>query len=203
MGRSKTKTKTKPARYSILVIGASWGGVEALSQLVAGLPRDWTLPVVIVQHQHALSGVGLERILSRLTHLSVVDVGDKVEIAPKHLYIAPANYHLLVESDRTFSLSVEAPVNFSRPSIDVTFASVAHVFGRKVIALLLTGANDDGVEGLRFIHESGGFTMAQDPQEAVAPTMPQAAISAGVVDRVVLLDEVVPLVGELLSVGSE
>lgn len=200
MGRSRAKSK--PSRFSVLIIGASWGGVEALSRLVEGLPQDWTLPVIIVQHQHALSGVGLERILSRLTHLSVVDVGDKDEIVPKHMYIAPANYHLLVESDRTFSLSVEAPVNFSRPSIDVTFSSVAQVFGGKVMGLLLTGANEDGAEGLRAIREAGGFTMAQDPQEAVAPTMPQAAINAGVVDKVVTLDEVVPLVRELLSVGK-
>lgn len=200
MARRKSR---KSARYDVLAVGASWGGVEALSQLVAALPQEWSIPIVIVQHQHALSGTALERILSRLTSMTVIDVDDKLEIMPRHIYIAPANYHLLVESDRTFSLSIDSPVNFSRPSIDVTFAEMAAVFGERMIAILLTGANDDGVEGMRAVHGAGGFTIAQDPQEATVPTMPKAAIDAGVVDKVVVLNEMVPLVRELLSDGKE
>lgn len=200
MARRKAHQKS---RYQILAIGASWGGVDALSQFVAALPPEWVVPIVIVQHQHALSGTALERILSRLTSMTVIDVDDKLEIMPRHIYIAPANYHLLVEADRTFSLSTDSPVNFSRPSIDVAFSGIAEVFGEKVIAILLTGANEDGVEGMRAVHEAGGFTIAQDPQDAAVATMPKAAIDAGVVDRVVLLKEMVPLVRELLSDGKE
>lgn len=189
-------------RYSILAVGASWGGVEALSQLVETIPVGWSTPIVIVQHQHALSGTALERILSRLTSLEVVDVEDKQLIRPGHIYIAPANYHLLVESDKSFSLSLEAPVLYSRPSIDVTFRSLAEVYGEKCIAVLLTGANEDGVDGLRQVQAQGGFTMAQDPQEAIAPTMPLTAINAGVVNKVVLLRNIIPEISTLLSGGK-
>lgn len=189
-------------RYSILAVGASWGGVEALSQLVETIPAGWSTPIVIVQHQHALSGTALERILSRLTSLEVVDVEDKQLIRPGHIYIAPANYHLLVESDKSFSLSLEAPVLYSRPSIDVTFRSLAEVYGEKCIAVLLTGANEDGVDGLRQVQAQGGFTMAQDPQEAIAPTMPLTAINAGVVNKVVLLRNIIPEISTLLSGGK-
>lgn len=173
-----------------------------MSLLVESIPAGWKTPIVIVQHQHALSGTALERILSRLTSLKVIDVEDKQPIKQGHIYIAPANYHLLVEADKSFSLSLEAPVLYSRPSIDVTFGSLADVYGEQCIAVLLTGANEDGVEGLRQIREQGGFTMAQDPQEAVAPTMPAAAIDAGVVDQVVLLKDVVPEAIRLLSGGK-
>lgn len=201
MGRREVQPRSRH-RYAIMAIGASWGGVEALSQVVAALPSDWTLPVVIIQHQHALSGTALERILSRLTSLDVIDVCDKQEIKPGQIYIAPANYHLLVESDQTFSLSVDAPVNFSRPSIDVSFSSLADVYGDECLAVLLTGANEDGVQGMKRIHEAGGYTMAQSPQDAAVPTMPLAAINAGVVDRVVVLNEIVPVALKLLS-GKE
>lgn len=199
---ARREVRSRP-RYAILAIGASWGGVEALSQVVAALPASWTVPIVIVQHQHALSGTALERILSRLTSLTVIDVCDKQEIRPGQIYIAPANYHLLIEGDRSFSLSVDAPVNFSRPSIDVTFSSLADVFGDECMAVLLTGANEDGAEGMRRVREAGGYTMAQNPEEAAVPTMPMAAIDAGVVDRVVLLSEIVPVALKLLSDGKE
>jgi two-component system chemotaxis response regulator CheB len=190
-------------RYSLLALGASWGGVEALSHIIEQLPADWSVPIVIVQHQHAHSGTALERILSRLTTLKVVDVEDKQLITPGHIYIAPANYHLLVEEDKSFSLSLDAPVLYSRPSIDVTFRSLAGVYGSQCIAVLLTGANEDGVDGLRKIRASGGFTMAQDPKEAMVATMPQAAITADVVDKIVLLNEVVPETIKLLLGGTE
>lgn len=198
-----TRREAAPkGRYSILAVGASWGGVEALSQLVATIPTKWSMPIVIVQHQHALSGTALETILSRLTSLEVVDVEDKQLIRPGHIYIAPANYHLLVESDKSFSLSLEAPVLYSRPSIDVTFRSLAEVYGEKCIAVLLTGANEDGVDGLRQVQAQGGYTLAQDPQEAIAPTMPLTAIKAGVVNKVVLLKNIIPELNTLLSGGK-
>ena len=189
--------------YSVLAIGASWGGVAALSRFVAALPATWSLPVIIVQHQHPTSGTALERILSRQTALEVIDVNDKQVIEPGKIYIAPANYHLLVENDKSFSLSTDAPVNFSRPSIDVTFGSIVDVYADKCIGVILTGANEDGVEGMKRIHECGGFTVAQDPDEAEVPTMPAAAIAAGVVDRIACLNEIVPIIIKQLSHGKE
>lgn len=185
-------------RYDVVGIGASWGGVELLSRLVAALPADWPLPVVIVQHQHANSGKALERILGKLTSLPVVDVEDKDRMEPGHVYIAPANYHLLLEQDDCFSLSMEAPVNYSRPSVDVTFMSLAAVHRSRCIGVVLTGANNDGAEGLRAIHAFGGHAIAQDPLTAEAAVMPAAAIATGVVDAVLHPDEIVPYLLRLL-----
>jgi len=189
--------------YGIMAIGASWGGVAALSVLVRTLPSNWPLPIVIVQHQHAHSGSALERILSRLTSLKVVDAEDKLKLERGLICIAPANYHLLAEGDGTVSLSVEAPVNYSRPSIDVTFTSLAEEYGRRCIGVLLTGANEDGVEGLRQIRGQGGLTIAQCPDEAEAPVMPEAAIAAGVVDTVLSLKEIVPYITRMMHDGNK
>ncbi|MGH8492080.1 MAG: chemotaxis protein CheB [Moraxellaceae bacterium] len=196
----KRSIKREPAiSYDVLMLGASWGGVEVLSNLVAALPADWWLPVVIVQHQHPNSGNALQRILSRLTTLPVIDVEDKDKMVPAHVYIAPANYHLLVEQDGSFSLSLEAPVNFSRPSIDVTFTSLSRVYQQRCISAVLTGANDDGAEGTRVIKAGGGYTIAQQPETAEAPIMPAAAIATGAVDAILTPQEIVPALLRLLD----
>jgi two-component system chemotaxis response regulator CheB len=171
-------------------------------QLVKSLPADWQLPLVIVQHQHPNSGTALERILGKLTHLHVMDVNDKQKIEPAHIYIAPANYHLLIEDDHSFSLSLEAPVNFSRPSIDVTFDSLARVYRRRCIGIVLTGANDDGAAGLKRIKAEGGCTLAQLPASAEAAAMPEAAIATGAVDQVLAPAEIVPFLLQLQTDGS-
>jgi two-component system chemotaxis response regulator CheB len=199
MGRNRTALR-RP--YDIVGIGASWGGVEVLMQLVKSLPADWQLPLVIVQHQHPNSGTALERILGKLTHLHVMDVNDKQKIEPAHIYIAPANYHLLIEDDHSFSLSLEAPVNFSRPSIDVTFDSLARVYRRRCIGIVLTGANDDGAAGLKRIKAEGGCTLAQLPASAEAAAMPEAAIATGAVDQVLAPAEIVPFLLQLQTDGS-
>lgn len=201
MTRRRTARKSVALPYDVLAVGASWGGVELLVKLIGSLPKDWSLPVVIVQHQHPYAGNALERILSKLTSLPVIDVEDKDRIMPAHVYIAPANYHLLVEQDGTFSLSVEAPVNFSRPSIDVTFACLAKVFRQRCIGMLLTGANEDGAEGIKMIKAEGGHTIAQRPDTAEAPVMPEAAIATGAVDAVLAPDELVPHLLHLLHDG--
>ena len=148
MPRKRTSKKDS-LLYDVVGIGASWGGVDVLSRIVRSLPSNWVLPIVIVQHQHPLSGGALARILSRLTSFPVIDVEDKESILPGHIYLAPANYHLLLDSDRTFGLSIEAAVNFSRPSIDVTFESLVNIYHRRMIGVILTGANDDGAKGAR------------------------------------------------------
>lgn len=189
----------KVLAYDIVAIGASWGGVDVLMQLVKSLPASWSLPLIIVQHQHPNSGRALERILGKLTPLPVVDVEDKDEIRPGHIYLAPTNYHLLVEDDRSFSLSMDAPVNFSRPSIDVTFCSLARVFHGRCIGIVLTGANSDGAAGIKTIKAAGGHTLAQAPATAEAPVMPEAAIATGAVDKVLPPSEIVPHLLHMLT----
>lgn len=188
--------------YDVLAIAASWGGVEMLRRLVSELPPSWQLPVVIVQHQHAGSGRALERILSRVTHLAVRDVEDKDRLETGHVYIAPANYHLMLEDDGCFSLSLEAPVKYCRPAADVTFASLARVLHHRCIGLVLTGANDDGAEGTRTIKAAGGHTLAQSPASAEAPAMPEAAIATGMVDHVLEPAQIVPHLLQLLADGN-
>lgn len=173
-----------------------------LVQIVRQLPSDWPLPLVIVQHQHPNSGTALQYILGRLTTLPVIDVEDKEVILPGHIYVAPANYHLLVENDRSFSLNVTAPVHFSRPSIDVTFISMAQVFHERCIGVILTGANDDGAAGIRKIKAEGGHTLAQAPVTAEAPVMPEAAIATGAVDVVLDPLEIVPHLQHVLGMEN-
>lgn len=199
--RRRPPARKAPA-YDIVAIGASWGGVELLMQLVKALPKNWQTPLLIIQHQHPNSGNALERILSKLTRLPVRDVDDKDKIEAGHIYIAPANYHLLVEQDRSFSLSIEAPVKYSRPSIDVTFDSMASVYRNRCIGIILTGANDDGADGIRKIKAAGGLALAQLPASAVAPAMPEAAIATGVVDAVLSPADIVPHLLHVLSDGT-
>lgn len=187
--------------YDVVGIGASWGGVDALCKLVAALPKDWFVPIVIVQHLHPSSGAALERILGKLTSLAVHDVEDKDIMEVGHIYIAPANYHLLIEQDKSFSLSIDAPVNYSRPSIDVTFNCLAKVFQRRCIGLVMTGANNDGAEGIKTIKAEGGYVMVQSPESAEAPIMPEAAIATGVVDAILPPEALVPHLLQLLHNG--
>lgn len=201
MSRRRSAAQKRLA-YDVLVIGSSWGGVEMLMRLVRELPASWVLPVVIVQHQHPNSGPALERILGKITRLVVRDVEDKDKLEPGHVFIAPANYHLLIEDDGSFSLSTEAPVKYCRPAVDVTFASMARVYQQRCIGLILTGANDDGADGTRIIKTAGGHTLAQSPASAKAPAMPEAAIATGAVDRVLEPAEIVPYLVRLLANGT-
>ena len=172
-----------------MTIGASAGGMAALGKLLSMFPGTFPLSVIVVQHLHPLEGGYLPEFLNRKCSLPVEGVEDKTPILKGHVYIAPANYHLLVERDERFSLSIDARVNYSRPSIDVLFESAARVWGSGLIGIILTGANQDGTFGLRRIKECGGLTIAQDPGTAETPFMPKAAIDAGVVDRVMTLEE--------------
>lgn len=199
MSRKRSASREPVLPFDVLALGASWGGVELLGNLVGELPENWRLPVVIVQHQHPYSGNALQRILSRRTTLPVIDVEDKDKLMSAHVYIAPANYHLLMEQDGSFSLSLEAPVNFSRPSIDVTFSSLSRVYQQRCIGVVLTGANDDGAQGIRDIKAGGGYTIAQQPESAEAPVMPAAAIATGAVDAILTPQEMIPALLRLLD----
>jgi two-component system chemotaxis response regulator CheB len=161
--------------YEIIVIGTSWGGLSALSVVIAALPSTFALPLVVVQHRSPDTAGFLAELLQTRTGLCVVEVDDKRPLAAGHVYIAPSNYHLLVERG-FFSLNTDAPVRYSRPSIDVTFGSVADEYGRGAIGIVLTGANEDGALGLKRIADRGGHAIVQDPETAEGPIMPRAAL---------------------------
>jgi two-component system chemotaxis response regulator CheB len=157
------------------VVGASWGGLAALSTLVGSLPESFDMPMVIVQHRRRDAGSLLAELLQDRSSLGVSEIEHGEPIEPGHVYVAPPDYHLLVEESQ-FSLSTEGAVRFSRPSIDVTFNSAADSHGPCVTGIVLTGANEDGAIGLRHIVDRGGTAIVQDPRTAEVRTMPDAAI---------------------------
>lgn len=165
------------AEYGIVIVGTSWGGLGALRTLVGGLPAAFALPLIIVQHRHRDSTGLLASLLQPETPLPIADAEDKDELRPGHIYVAPPDYHLLVERGH-IALSTDEPVRYSRPSIDVTLESAALAYGPQAVGVVLTGANADGAAGLRAIVDHGGAAAVQRPDEAESPVMPQAAIDA-------------------------
>jgi two-component system chemotaxis response regulator CheB len=185
----------------LIVIGCSLGGMYALEEIFGSLSTDFCIAIAIVQHRHRHSSENLPAYFRRKTHLRVVDVEDKQWIKPGFVYLAPANYHLLVERG-AFSLSVDDTVGHSRPSIDVLFESAADAYRETLIGVILTGANGDGSRGVRQIKRRGGFVIAQDPSTAEAPVMPQSAIDTGHVDRILPLQQIGPFLVELCRDSS-
>ncbi len=176
-------------RYELVVVGTSWGGLAALRLLVSGLSPDFRLPLIIVQHRHRDSAALLSGLLQEQTTLKVCEVEDKQPVESGTIYLAPADYHLLVERD-LLSLSTEEPVRYSRPSIDVTFSSAADAYGAGTIGVVLTGANADGAVGLRRIVDRGGLAIVQDPATAESRAMPAAALTAVPSARVLAIPEI-------------
>ena len=165
-------------KYEAAVIGASAGALEALGILLAGLPKDFSLPLIIVVHLPPDKDSMLAELLSQHTHLIVKEAEDKEPILPGYVYIAAPDYHLLVEQDHRLSLSSEEPVRFSRPSIDVLFETAADAYSERLIGIILTGANADGALGLASIMANGGTGLVLKPELAYVATMPEAALKA-------------------------
>lgn len=180
----------------IVVVGTSTGGLAAMQELLPGLAEDFAWPVVLVQHRSKEPGSELCGYLRRCCRNSVGEPEDKEPIMPGRVYLAPRDYHLLVERGN-FALSTEAPVYFARPSIDVLFESAADAYGPAVVGVVLTGANGDGARGLSMIKAAGGLAVVQDPATARAPEMPLAAIAAAAVDRVMALPDIAPFLNDL------
>ena len=176
--------------YQAVVIGVSAGGINALREIFMNLDDSFSTPVLIVQHLHHHSDNYLANYLNKLTHLTVKEADEKEVIKSNTVYLAPANYHLIVEEDKTISLSTENCVNYSRPSIDVLFESAAEAYGPHLIGIILTGANCDGTNGMIRIKEKGGLLIAQDPATAEVSTMPLSAIVQTDVDHVLSLKEI-------------
>ncbi|OBY60912.1 chemotaxis protein CheB [Pseudomonas sp. AU12215] len=173
-----------------VVIGASAGGVDALFQLFDGLPADFALPMVVVLHLPESHESQLVELFARRLEIPVREAHDKAPIEAGTLYFAAAGYHLSIERDFTFALSREAPRNFSRPAIDILFDSAADAYRGALAGILLTGANQDGAEGLAHIHREGGLSIVQDPAEAAVSTMPEAAIALHAPDYILPLREI-------------
>ena len=174
-------------RPELVVIGCSLGGLEATQGLLAALPP--TMPAMaIVQHRLAGDEDRLTRLLRAHSRMPVVEPDDKTPITPGHVYVAPADYHLLVEVG-WFALSIDPPVKHARPSIDVLFETAARAYGHRVIGVVLTGASDDGADGAKAIRDRGGMVVVQDPAGAMSPIAPKAAIARAGADKVRSLAE--------------
>ena len=173
----------------MIVIGASRGGLNAVQTLLKGLPDTFPLPLAVVLHRHKETDDLLQPSLQKYCALPVTEVTDKELIQPGHVYTAPADYHLLVEPPH-FSLSVDEPVLYARPSIDVLFESAADAFGKAIIGVILTGASQDGAHGAAQIQKRGGTVIVQEPATAESPTMPFAALAATQTRFVLPLDQI-------------
>jgi two-component system chemotaxis response regulator CheB len=176
--------------YEVIVIGASWGGLDALSRMLDGLRDEIHQPIVVAQHRMPESEAqGLGRLLQEHTRRIVSDPDDKTPLEADHVYLGPPDYHLLVEEGH-LALSTDAPVQFARPSIDVLFESAADAYGPAAIGIVLTGANADGAAGLARIKDRGGVAIVQDPTTSAKRAMPDAAIAATAADAILPLDEI-------------
>lgn len=184
-------------KYEAIVMGVSAGGMSALGTVLSRLPDDFALPIIIVQHLDPDSRDYLPDHLDRKCNIQVKEAEDKENIMSGVAYIAPPNYHLLLEEDRTFSLSVDDAVNYSRPSIDVMFETAADVYKKRLVGVVLTGANADGSTGLKKIKAIGGLAVVQDPATAHVDYMPKAAIASTKVDHILPLEEIASLLTEL------
>jgi two-component system chemotaxis response regulator CheB len=187
---------------SAVVFGASAGGIEALSLLLAALPAELPAAVMGVLHLPRDRPSLLVEIFAPMCALPVQEAQDKEHIKPGHVYFAPADYHLLVDTGPSLALSVDEPVNFSRPSIDVLFESAADVYRERLLGIVLTGASQDGAAGLAAIHRLGGRTVVQDPASALVPLMPEAARRRSPVDFVLPLEQIADLLQALKHGGA-
>jgi hypothetical protein len=197
------KTKSKSLDHSIVrefdavVIGVSAGGLKALIELFSGLRNDLQIPIIVTQHLHPLEDRGLAEILNTKSRVKVVTADDNLKIVPNRIFVGPPDHHLLINENGCFSLSKEAKVNHSRPSIDLMFRSASLAFGGRIVGIILTGANDDGADGIKTIRQKGGYTIAQDPETAEFKAMPLAAIETGMVDKILNLKEIADYINNL------
>lgn len=165
-------------KYKAIVIGASSGGMEVISMLVGALPEDFSIPILVVTHMPDTSDGGWAELLNKRAKVTVKEADEKEKIREATVYIAPANYHLLLEPDLTLTLTVDERVNYARPAVDVLFETAAESCKEQLIGIVCTGGNSDGAMGLRYIKKKGGTTVVQEPETADVVSMPLAAIKA-------------------------
>ena len=186
------------AAYGLIVIGCSWGGFLALREIFDSFPEDFPVPIVVAQHRMAQAEDNLHTSLQSASRVPIADVMDKEPLVGGSIYLAPSDYHTMVEG-KHLALSTEEVVQYARPSIDVLFESAANSFGSSLIAVILTGANEDGADGMCRVKELGGYTIVQDPDSAIRREMPEAALAKVRPDRVMALEEIGPHLVELCT----
>lgn len=179
--------------YEAIVIGVSSGGMNAMKILFALLPEEFNIPIVIVQHISPRSDNQWIKLLNDKSNLHIKEADEKEKIESGNVYIAPPNYHLMIERDKTFSLTIDERVNFARPSIDVLFESAAEAYNSKLIGVVLTGSNNDGTKGIKRIKECGGLAIIQNPETAESSYMPASAIAAIKPDYILSLEGITEL----------
>lgn len=177
--------------YKYIIIGGSAGSFQAVTKILASLPKKFNLPIFLCLHRLKHVRTGFVEALSIKSKLPIVEPKDKEHIRPGKIYLAPANYHMYIELGNYFALSTEESVNHSRPSIDLSFASAAYAYKEKLIGIILSGANKDGALGLKSIKEAGGLVIVQDPEECQVKTMTTASLKATKVDYVYNTDQII------------
>ncbi|HVX26435.1 MAG TPA: chemotaxis protein CheB [Parafilimonas sp.] len=187
-------------KYKLVVIGGSAGSLDIILKIIAEAPLSNIVYIIIVHRRNDNDSV-LTNLFSSRTRFKVKEVEDKDNILPGYMYVAPADYHLLLEDEKTFSLDASEKIYFSRPSIDVTFESVAEVFGNAAIGILLSGANADGALGLKRIQEAGGFTIVQSPESAEVDYMPKQAIEQLEPNAIINADDIPNFLNSIISLS--
>jgi two-component system, chemotaxis family, protein-glutamate methylesterase/glutaminase len=176
--------------YKAVVIGVSAGGIKVLNTIFGYLNEPFPFPIIIVMHRHPESGMALEKHFEETFGLNIRQVADKDRIQDGMVFFAPPNYHLLLEENRSFSLSIDKPVHFARPAIDILFESAADVYEKNLVGIILTGANGDGALGLKKVKHRGGTAIVQHPDSAEFKDMPQAAIKETQPELVLTIEEI-------------
>jgi two-component system chemotaxis response regulator CheB len=190
------------SKYKAIVMGGSAGSFQIIMKIISSLPEDFELPIILCLHRLKHVRNGFMEALSLKSIKKVTEPLDKDIIKSGKVYLAPANYHLLVELGLTLSLSTEETVNNSRPSIDITMETAASVYKNKLIGILLSGANKDGALGMKKIKDKGGLTIIQDPKECVIDTMPTAALKVTSIDHILNSDKIIRLLLDLHKIYS-
>lgn len=181
----------------LIVIGGSAGSLSAILKMFEAITSEPRLPIIIVLHRKSFQNSILIELLHAKTSLAVKEAEEKEKILPGNLYVAAADYHLLIENDRSLSLDASEKVNFSRPSINVTFESASEVYKELLTVILLSGANSDGVESLPLVKQNGGTIIVQDPESAEVSYMPQQAVSQGIYDLILSPAEIGTYISKL------
>lgn len=192
-------TKQPAKQYHAVAIGVSAGGMDALYSILSFLPHDFPAPILIVQHISPDSDNYLSKYLDNACLIKVMEAEEKTRVEPATAYIAPPNYHMLIETDKTLSLTVDEKVNFARPSVDVLFETAADTYKTGLIGIILTGANKDGSRGLKKIKEYGGLCIVQAPETAAAEEMPRCALETTQVDFILPLNSIASFLCKLFG----
>jgi len=183
--------------HELLIIGGSAGSLEIIMSMLPLLASPLKIAVIVVLHRKYVADSSLSHLFSYKTDIPVKEIEDKDQVLPGVIYVAPIDYHLLIEENHTFGLDLSEKVHFSRPSIDVTFESASEIYKEKLACLLLSGANADGAHGLEEVRNNGGTVAIQDPETALVPFMPEQAMHQFHVDHVLRPEDMAAFVNSL------